>query len=75
MTQKLPKMSQNAHYLTVFDRIRQYLTLLDFKKGIHFLYETNRLVCFDPIWVPNSETSTEYFRIIFSNRIIRPSLL
>ena len=31
MAQKWPKMSQNAHYLTV---IRQHLTLFNFKKGI-----------------------------------------
>ena len=54
-------MSQNAHYSTVFDSIRQYSTLFDFKKGICFLYETNRLACFDPIRVPNSKTNTEYF--------------
>ena len=59
------------------------MTLFDFKKGTHFLYETNRLVCFDPIWVPyretnretNREKNTEYFRIIFPNRIFRPSLI
>ena len=26
MAQKLPKMSQNAHYLTVFDYIKHYST-------------------------------------------------
>ena len=34
----------------------------------------NRLACFDPIWVPNSELNTKYFQIIFSNQIICPSL-
>ena len=52
------KMSQNAHYFTLFDSFQHYLTL---KKGICYLYETNRLICFDPIWVLNSETNTEYF--------------
>jgi len=65
MAQKCPKMPT----------IRQYLTLFDFEKGICFLYETNRLACFDPIGVPNSKMNTEYFRIIFFNRIIRPSLV
>ena len=65
MAQKCPKMHT----------IRQYSTVFDFKKGICFLYETNRLACFDPIRVPNTETNTEYFRIIFFNRIIRPSLV
>ena len=55
--------------------IGQYSTLFDFKKGIRFLYETNRLAYFDPIWVPNSKTNTEYFGIMFSNQTICPSLL
>ena len=48
----------------------QYSTLFNFKK-----YETNKLACFDPFWVSNSETSTKYFRIIFSNWINRTSLV
>ena len=67
-------MPSIRQYSTVFDSIRQYLTVFDFKKGIRFVCETNTLACFDLIWVPNSETNTEYFRIIFVNRIIRPSL-
>ena len=65
MAQKCPKMPT----------IRQYLTLFDFEKGICFLDEMNRLACFDPIGVPNSKMNTEYFRIIFFNQIIRPSLV
>ena len=62
------------HYLTLFDIIRTYSTLFDFKKGIRFLYQKNRLACFHPIRVPNSKMNTEYFQIIFFNRIIHPSL-
>ena len=51
MAQKLPKMSQNAHYLKLFK----------FEKGIRFLYKAYRLDCFDPIWVPNSKMNTKYF--------------
>ena len=52
MAQKQTKMSQNANYLTVFDfKIRNFF----------FLYEMNRLVCFDPIQVPNNKTNNEYF--------------
>ena len=69
-----PKITKNVPKCPLFDGIWQYLTLLDFKKGINFLYKTNRLACFYPIWVPNSKTNTEYFWIIFFNRIICPSL-
>ena len=77
---KVPKSERSDFgallYSTVFDNcIRQYLTLFDFKKGIRFLFETNRLACFVLIWVPNSETKTEYFRIIFPDRIVGPSLV
>ena len=30
MAQNWPKMSQNAHYLTLFNTIQHYLTLFDF---------------------------------------------
>ena len=65
MAQKWPKMAP----------IWQYSTLFNFKKGIRFLYKTNRLACLDPIRVPNSKTYTEYFQIILFNQIIRPSLV
>ena len=74
MAHKLPVMSQNAHKLTVFESIQHYLTLLDFKKGIRFFYETNRLACFNPIQVPNSGTNTNYFQKNLFNPIICPSL-
>ena len=54
MAQKLPKMSQ-------MPTIGHYLTVFNLKKGIKFLDETNRLACFDPIWVPYSETNSKYF--------------
>ena len=59
------KWLKNVPKCPLFDSIWQYSTLFNFKKGIRFLFKTNRLACFDPIWVPNSETSTEYSPIIF----------
>ena len=34
-----------------------------------------RLACFNLIWVPNNKMNTKYFRIIFLNQLICPSLL
>ena len=50
---KTRKMAQNDQKLLkicpLFNIIWQYLTLLDFKKGIRFEYKMNRLTWFDPI--------------------------
>ena len=59
---KMAQMPTIQQYST-----EQYSTLFDIKKGVHFLDETKSLACFDPIWVTNSKTNTQYFQIIFSN--------
>ena len=48
--------------------------MFNFKKGICFLCETNRLACFGLIWAQNNETNTEYFLIIFHSQIMCSSL-
>ena len=35
---------------------------LFYKKGICLLCKKNMLACFDPIWVPNNEMNTKYFK-------------
>ena len=72
MGQKWSKMSQNNHYLILFDSIWPY--------SICFVYETNRLACFYPFQVPNIETNTKFFwnffliwirhHVYFSNALI-----
>ena len=50
------------------------VSILTRESGPWLFISTNRLACFDPVWVSNSKTNTVYFWKTFFNRIIRPSL-